>query len=226
MSYITPPRLDAHPIFLISQSLPGLETGSWRKAGAAYLKAGLDPFAIALEHTHSIGLEFHVAYRLAGWTYPPPLDHNFREGYYQDHPELRCVDRDGKLLPRLSYAFREIQDYCLALLREMAQYPIDGICLLFNRRPPYIAYEAPLLEAFAAAHDIDPRELADTDPTWLQFRGGVMTGFMRRVREEMDAIAREQGRARRIEVSACGFGVGGGRIDISALMSPLGQKKA
>ena len=40
MSYITPPKLDAHPIFLISQSLPGLETDSWRKAGAAI--SGLD----------------------------------------------------------------------------------------------------------------------------------------------------------------------------------------
>ena len=151
---------------------------SWR----SYLKAGLDPFAIALEHTHAIGLEFHAAYRLAGWTYPPPLDHNFRGGYYQNHPELRCVDRDGKLLPRLSYTFHEIQDYCLALLREMAEYPIDGICLLFNRRPPYIAYETPLLEAFAAVHGIDPQELTDTDPTWIEFRGSVMTAFMRRVR--------------------------------------------
>ena len=176
---------------------------SWR----SYLKAGLDPFAIALEHTHAIGLEFHAAYRLAGWTYPPPLDHNFRGGYYQNHPELHCVDRDGKHLPRLSYAFRETQDYCLALLREMAQYPIDGICLLFNRRPPYIAYEAPLFEAFATAHGSDPRELADTDPTWLEFCGGVMTDFMRRVREEMDAMTREQGRGRRIEVSACVLGL-------------------
>ena len=34
-----------------------------------------------------------------------------------------------------------------------------------------------------------------------------MTDFMRRVREEMDTISREQGRARRIEVSACVLGL-------------------
>lgn len=176
---------------------------SWR----SYLDQGLDPLQIAIEHTHACGLEFHASYRLAGWTYPPPFDHSFRGGYYDHHPELHCVDRDGKTLPRLSYAYNETQDYCLALLREMAQYPIDGICLLYNRRPPYVAYESPLLERFAAAHGGDPRELGDDDPDWLQFRAEVITDFMRRVRREMDAVAREGGRTRKIEISACVLGL-------------------
>ena len=176
---------------------------SWR----SYLEQGLDPFRIALDRTHEIGLEFHASYRLAGWTYPPPLDQDYRRGHFRDHPELRCIDRDGTPLPRLSYAFRETQDYCLALLREMATYPIDGICLLYNRRPPYVAYEQPLLESFAAAHGEDPRELPDDDPAWLAFRADVMTEFMRRVRRTMDESSPQQSRGRRMQISACVMGL-------------------
>ena len=171
---------------------------SWR----SYHEQGVDPFQVALDHTHELGMEFHAAYRLAAWAYPPPMNQEYVDGYYHEHPEWRCLDRDGRELPRMSYAFTEVQDYCLAALREMAQFDLDGICLLFNRRPPYLFYEQPLIEGFAARHGVDPRELPEDDPEWLAYRAGVLTGFMRRVRQEMDAVAREQGR-RRIEVSAC-----------------------
>ena len=97
---------------------------------------GVDPFRVAVDHAHEIGLEMHGSYRLAGWTYPPPtLSYAFEGGMWERRPDLRCLDRDGRYLPRLSYAFREVQDYALSVLREVAQYPLDGLALLYNRRP-------------------------------------------------------------------------------------------
>ncbi len=176
---------------------------SWR----SFRAQGLDPFEVAIEHTHALGMEFHASYRLAAWTYPPPLDHDYRDGMFARHPELHCLDRDGQPLPRLSFAFRETQDYVLALLREMCSFPIDGVCLLFNRRPPYLAYETPLIDGFERAHGQDPRMLPDDDPEWLDFRAGVMTDFMRRVRRELDEVARQQGRAKAFDLSACVLGL-------------------
>ena len=168
---------------------------------------GIDPFQVALDHTHEIGLEFHAAYRLAGWTYPPPLGYySWTGSFFDNHPEWHCVDREGRDVPRMSYAFREVQDFVLSILRETAGYPIEGICLLYNRRPPYLEYEQPLVDGFKAAHGRDPHLLPEDDPTWLTYRAGVMTEFMRRVRGEMDTVSQEQGRQRPIEVSVCVLG--------------------
>ena len=170
---------------------------------------GVDPFRVAVDHAHEIGLEAHGSYRLAGWTYPPPtLSYAFEGGMWERRPDLRCLDRDGRYLPRLSYAFREVQDFALSVLREMASYPVDGLALLYNRRPPYIMYEQPLIDGFLKEHGEDPHELPEFDPTWLAYRAGVVTEFMRRVRAELDAVAEEQGRGP-IQITACVLGEGG-----------------
>ena len=168
---------------------------------------GIDPFQVAVDYTHEIGLEFHAAYRLAGWTYPLTggRGYEFAGGFYDQPPEWHCIGREGRNVPRMSYAYREVQDFVLSVLREVAtKYDIEGISLLYNRRPPYVDHEQPLIDGFKAAHGEDPRRLEEDDPTWLAYRAGVMTEFMRRVRSEMDGVSREQGR--RVEVSACVLG--------------------
>ena len=169
-------------------------------------RRGTDPFQVALEHAHELGIEFHSAYRLAAWAYPPPvLSYASEGGMWDTHPELRCVDRDGRGLPRLSYAFRETQDFALSVLRDVTRYPIDGVALLYNRRPPYIMYEQPLIDGFTNLHGHDPRDLPEDDPMWLAYRAGVMTDFMRRLHREMVAVAAEQGRGP-IHITACVLG--------------------
>jgi uncharacterized lipoprotein YddW (UPF0748 family) len=164
---------------------------------------GVEPFHVALEHAHKIGMEFHAGYRVAGFHYPPQHDH-FNEGptFYKSHPELRGVDRDGNATPRISYAYPEARTFVVSLLKEMAGFPIDGICLLYNRRPPLVEYEQPLVEGFAAEYGEDPRQIAEDDPRWLSYRARTLTQFMREVREAMDEAAITQGRGVRLEISA------------------------
>ena len=45
----------------------------------------------------------------------------------------------------------------------MAEYPINGVCILYNRRPPLVAYETPLIEGFKSRYGFDPREMDDMD---------------------------------------------------------------
>ena len=169
-------------------------------------RRGIDPFRVALEHAHEIGIELHSAYRLAAWAYPPPvLRYASEGGMWDSRPELRCLDRDGRHLPRLSYAFRETQDFALSVLRDVTRYPVDGVALLYNRRPPYIMYEQPLIDGFTNVHGQDPRDLPEDDPTWLEYRADVVTDFMRRLRGEMVAVAEEQGRGP-VHITACVLG--------------------
>ncbi|MSO21697.1 MAG: hypothetical protein EXQ58_00275 [Acidobacteria bacterium] len=171
----------------------------------AYHKNGVDPLKLAADFTHEMGMEFHAGYRVGGFVYPPP--HDPKTGsFYEKHPELLCIGRDGTALPRISYAFPETRRYVISILREIASnYPVDGVCLLYNRRPPLVAYEAPLVEGFKSRYGQDPRQLDEKDPRWLTYRSTVLTQFMRELRQELDSVARDGKRPRRLEISAIVF---------------------
>ena len=163
---------------------------------------GIDPFQVALDHAHDMGLEFHASYRVAGFRFPPDHDHfDHGDSFYARHPELRGMDKNGNRIPRLSYAYPEVRRFVVNLLREVAGYDVDGICLLYNRRPPLVEYEPPLVEGFQAEYGKDPRKLDDADPRWLAYRARTLTQFHREVRQALDDEAERQGR-RRFELSA------------------------
>ena len=164
---------------------------------------GIDPLQVAAAHAHEIGIEFHASYRVAGFHYPPPLDHfNHGDAIYSRRPEWRGVDRHGRRTPRFAYTHPEVRAYVISLLREVVQYPVDGVCMLYNRRLPLVEYEPQLVEGFRMAHGVDPRTLDPDDPRWLRFRSRVLTQFHRELRAAMDEEARRQGRTRRFQISA------------------------
>ncbi len=176
-----------------------LHAESWREFRAA----GVDPFAVAVDHTHELGMEFHAAWRISGFHYPPPIDHNnFGDTFYDRHPEWRGEDRDGRRTPIMAYTYAGVRQFAVSLFREMAKYPIDGVCPLYNRRLPLVEYEPPLVEGFKREFGADPRELDERDPTWLAYRSRILTQFMRELRQAMDEVSREQGRTKPIAVSA------------------------
>ena len=157
---------------------------------------GFNMLPHAVEMAHAAGLEFHASYRMGGFRWPPPHDHWNGPGFYEQHPELRSILRHGQPAQRISYSFPETRQFAVSLLREAAQHPIDGVCLIYVRRPPFVDYEPPVVEGFQREFGLDPRALPENDPRWLNHRCRFLTQFMREVREAMDAVAREQGRKR------------------------------
>ena len=169
-----------------------LHAESWR----AFRDIGVDPFDIAIEHCHDAGLEIHASYRVAGFWYPPPIDHfNLGDTFAAAHPEWRGRDRDGQTTPRIAYSYPEVRAYVVSLLREMAERPIDGVCLLYNRRMPLVEYEPPVVAAFQREYGLDPHALPADDERWLRFRARELTQFMREVRQAMDEVGAASGRS-------------------------------
>ncbi len=83
-----------------------LHVESWRE----FRQQTIDPFDVALEYAHEIGLQFHACYRVAGFHYPPLLNHsNSGDTFYKAHPEWRCEDRAGRCTPRMAYSFLEVR---------------------------------------------------------------------------------------------------------------------
>jgi uncharacterized lipoprotein YddW (UPF0748 family) len=95
-----------------------------------------------------------------------------------------------------------VRSFVISVLKEIAGYPVDGICLLYNRRPPFLEYESPVVEGFRSSHGADPRRLDERDQRWLAYRATFLTQFMREVRRAMAESQREQKRNKPIEISA------------------------
>ena len=177
---------------------------SWR----IFREKSIDPLGVAIEYAHGFGLELHASYRVAGFMTPPPLpDWHQKTSFYHRHPELRGVDRGGDWTPQIAYTYPETREFVLSLLREIAAYPVDGICIFYNRRLPLVEYEPPLVEGFKAEYGVDAREIDANDPRWLAFRARILTGFMCDVRRTMDETTQEQGRTKRSQVSAIVMGI-------------------
>ena len=176
----------------------------WAESWLAYYKNGVDPFRMAAEYAQEVGLEFHAAFRPGGFVYPPYYgDPIPGKDFYKKNPDLVCVSRDGRPIPRISYAYPKTRRYVLSLFREMAtNYPIDGVAVLYNRKPPLVAYEAPLVEGFQAEYGLDPRKISETDPRWLRYRARALTQFMKELRAEMDQAAQELKQKKRLKISA------------------------
>ena len=175
-----------------------LHAETWR----SFRQNQLDPLDIALNAAHEIGMEFHASYRTAGFFFPAPLEQWNPGSLYFERPDLRMVGKDGRIAPRISYAFPDARRFVIDLLSEVAGKPIDGVCILYNRRPPLVGYEPPLVESFIADHGEDPRRLDDNDDRWLVHRCSALTDFHRELRAALDTLSDEEGRER-IAVSAC-----------------------
>ena len=152
------------------------------------------------EYAHRYGMRFFAAHRMALSNFGFPFSgESNRIGFVAEHPEFSCVSRDGKRLAFLSYAFPEVQDYMIAQLRKTAEYGVDGVTLIFTRGP-WIMYEKPVRDLFAERYGeaADLRRLPSGDRRACEIRCAVMTGFMRRLRGEMDSVGKRRGK--RVEI--------------------------
>jgi hypothetical protein len=146
---------------------------------------GWDSLSVMRAYTKRRGWEFHVYIRMEAFDAPFPFDRIIRSEFFHRHPEYHCLDREGRPVMRLSYAYPEVRAHMLDLIAEMAGYEPDGICMAFIRGVPLLLYEAPMLEGFKAKTGIDPRELPETDPRWMAYQAQVMTSFLREVKDRL-----------------------------------------
>ena len=164
---------------------------------------GINPVKTAADYAHRIGLEFHLYYRMETFTSQPPGDYATYERMVGKHPEWRCVNRNGRSMAHMSYAYPDVRDFVVSMLEEAAPWGADGVNLYYKRGAPFVMYEEPLIEGFKDRYEEDPREIDEFDERWLQYRSGPLTEFMRQLRERMDDIGKAAGK--RIVITAGSF---------------------
>lgn len=155
--------------------------------------SNFDSFGTAIQVGHELGLEIHA------WVTINEDDHGWGgpSAFSRIHPEYCWRRRDGRpYRSQMSFAFPEVMEYKLAIIRELLQYDTDGLFLDWLRtgdvrdNPQTDAdgvadhgYETPLVDGFQAAHKVSPYAIPNSDPRWVQFRAEPQTQFMRVVRK-------------------------------------------
>lgn len=163
--------------------------------------AGVNPLQLARDEARKQGAEFHVILRPGGWVGSMPYEETFNSRFYYEHPEWRCLDKDGTPTFYLSYAIPEVRAQVLRIIKETLDCQPDGVGFTFNRGMPMMLWEDAFCERFQAMHGADAKTVDDDDPRIHATRADIMTGFMREVRALLDETARAQGRKEPYQIS-------------------------
>lgn len=163
---------------------------------APYNWGEFDSLAEAVRYGHEIGLEVHA------WLTINEDDHGWglQSRFNREHPESRWTRRDGsRYRSQQSFAFPQVREYKLALVRELLAYKPDGIFFDWIRTgdvrcnpqtdPDGVAnhgYEEPNIAEFKRLYGIDPHEVPNGDDRWVAVRAKPQTQFMRMAKQAIE----------------------------------------
>jgi len=147
-----------------------------------YIHSGGDPVKETLDACRRCGKDFFVSYRMNDHHYVTDVTwptHNF---FWREHPEYWLGDTDTSPYQRgndqvrlFDYMIPQVRDYYYAILEELCtRYDVDGVELDFQRFPRFF-------------HNDRIDEGAQ-----------VMTAFVGRIRNMIDAVGRRRGKSLRL----------------------------
>lgn len=173
----------------------------YTKSLETMFKKGVNPLKVARDAAKAQGAEFHVMLRPAGWVGSMPYEETFNSKFYYDHPEWRCIDRDGTSTFFMSYANPEVRKQLIEIFRETLELQPEGVGFVFNRGMPLMLWEDAFCERFQQMHNADAKSVPDDDTRIHATRAAIMTDFMTEVRALLDETAAKQGRKERYKIS-------------------------
>lgn len=153
---------------------------------AAMIAAGADPLKQAIDQAHEQKQPFWLYLRPQAYTAEPPYDHILRSEFFANHPELRCVEVDGRPISKLSIAYPEVRKNLNAILAEGLKRGADGLTIAFVRGYPCVRYEEPVQLEFKQRYGVDPRTLPDTDPRLRLLWAEFVTTWLKELRAMVD----------------------------------------
>ncbi len=124
--------------------------------------------------------------------YGDSLGGGLRSGYIAAHPEWMERHRGGQVDgTKVSFAIPEYRAERIAVLMEVAQIGVHGLCLDFCRQPPIARYHPQILDPWLKAGRDDPRKMTVGSPeflAWAQHRAEFVNLFMRDLRAQLSDL--------------------------------------
>ncbi|NLX06291.1 MAG: family 10 glycosylhydrolase [Phycisphaerae bacterium] len=183
-----------------------------RRCRLAFLAAeeqGYDPLDVLIRFADENGMELWPSFRIQQ-DYPADyaggFGYDFNSPITDAHAEWRHVDRRGQVCSHwFSHFHPGWEQYKLDLLAEVARKGPPGIHLNLMCEADVLWDFAPHAVAqFREQYGIDPCAGDQPPPEWYRFRCDHLTAFMRRFREQTNAIGRQVGREIKIAVQVSG----------------------
>ena len=161
----------------------------------ALIQQGIAPLKVVADANKKQGVQTYAAFRMNSY-YDAPFADFFNSDFWREHLPMRIANYKGsKRFAGLSYAYPEVRNYHVAILREMLNYNVDGIHLEFMRGAPFMGFDAPLIASYKEKYSQSPLDPQFKDwAKWQQHRADVMTGFIRQVRTMLDEEGKKRGR--------------------------------
>jgi len=136
---------------------------------------------------HDNGYKMSVSLRMGAWGIGFPFDQfYFDNDFAKNHPEYRCVDRNGDAFFALSYAYPEVQQYLIDYLVNAAKSGCDAVTLISHRGIPYLSFEEPVVKRFYEKYGEYPYDLPIDEPRLHGIHCEIMTEFARNLRKALD----------------------------------------
>ena len=168
-------------------------------AAANYRKleaAGMSLYPALVKRGAEIGLPVWGSIRVSATYGTGAWGATFNGRLWREHPEFRIRQKNGQPIEgraQMSFACEKVREEQLGQLVDLARLGCAGVTVDFLM-PPVLGYDEPLLEEFQRRHGEDPRRLPDNDPRWIDLRCEVITGFLRDLRNRLNALGQKESR--------------------------------
>lgn len=188
-----------------TEDFPRWEYKEYVESLKALFEAGVNPLKVAREAAREQGAEFHVMIRPGAWKGALSLEEVFDSRFYEQHPEWRCVDRDGNPTIYMSYAVPEVRAHVIAVIREALDVDPRGVGFLFHRGLPLLLWEDAFCERFKQRYGEDARNVPEDDPRIQAMRAEIMTDLLSETRAVLDEEQARRGRKQPYTISVATF---------------------
>jgi hypothetical protein len=159
---------------------------------------GVDTLQVIADACHESGISCYASMRMNGdysaKAWEGTMSPFFNSDFWKEHPEFHQRTAGGIDQTRLSFAYPEVREFKLSILREAVERDIDGINLDFLRHPTFFSFEEAMLTAFEKEYGEDGQKVAADDSRWELLRGRFMTEFVRETRRILDAAGEKKGK--------------------------------
>ena len=146
---------------------------------------GIDPLTYQRKITRKLGLAYSITLR-ANPFYEKKSD-SLNSQFFLDNPQFFQRFPDGGIKRQPSYAYKEVRDFYLGIIKEIAAVKPDHVCIEFLRHPTFFGYDQPLINEYIKRHGkFVPQNFLDDK--YLKIMQDIMFEYLKEVRSAIDAV--------------------------------------
>ena len=147
--------------------------------------SGINPLTYQREITSKLNIAYSITLR-ANAFYGVNMG-SMNSQFFLDNPQFFQSYPDGSQKRQPSYAFPEVRNFYLGLVKEIAAARPDYLCIEFLRHPPFFGYDKPLIDEYTKRHGkFSPQDYGNEK--YLKITQDIMFEYLSEVRRAIDAV--------------------------------------